>query len=128
MKMPRPSVETIRTFESLVPSHPEVSVKKVFGHPAAFAAGNMFFGTFGTQIYVRLSEVEATQALAMPGAEPFSPMPGRPTRQYVVLPPDVLSRKAEASRWVERSLSFALALPPKVPKLRARASTRKRPG
>ncbi|MCI4348318.1 MAG: TfoX/Sxy family protein [Thermoplasmata archaeon] len=115
-KIPSPDVAAVKVFEGLTPSGPKIGVKKVFGQPAAFVNGNMFMGVFGDKVFVRLSEEEGKAARERDGLEPFEPMPGRPMRGYVVLPPKTLSDHAAARKWVSKSLSFAGALPPKVPK------------
>jgi hypothetical protein len=122
MEMPKADTETVRLFASLVPPDPGVVVKKVFGHPAAFAHGNMFFGVFGSQIWVRLPENDRTDLLKIQGARPFEPMPGRPMREYVVLPETVLATPVVASRWVGRALHHGNSLPSKLREGAAKAS------
>ncbi|MCI4364159.1 MAG: TfoX/Sxy family protein [Thermoplasmata archaeon] len=92
-----------------------MTVKKVFGQPAAFAEGNMFLGVFGEQLFVRLSEPALAELGKVPGVRPFEPMPGRAMRGYAVLPPSLLTEPGKAGRWVRKSLEFALSLPPKGP-------------
>jgi TfoX/Sxy family transcriptional regulator of competence genes len=113
MSMPPGDPEVVRQFQALVPDSTEVEVRKMFGHLAAFARGNLFFGTFGPSIFVRLGEEERARALALPGAETFAPMAGRPMREYIVLPGALWAKPKEARVWVDRSLAFALALPAK---------------
>ena len=85
----------------------------MFGQPAAFANGNMCAGTFGSDLFVRLSTKDVETLSRVPGVRPFEPMPGRPMRQYLVLPPALLGKPARAREWVERSIEYALSLPPK---------------
>lgn len=104
-------------FESLLPDHPEVSRKPMFGNLAGFAAGNMFLALFGSTVAVRLDEASRQELLAEDGAVSFEPMPGRAMKEYVTLPNHW--RKADldqAQRWVDRSLAYALTLPPKKSK------------
>lgn len=103
-------------FAQLLPDHPDVSRRPMFGNLAGFVGGNMFLCLFGSDIAVRLEEDERTELLAEAGAAPFEPMPGRPMREYVVLPPDWRDEPARAAEWVDRSLEFARTLPPKQPK------------
>lgn len=42
--MKKPTPEAIAAFEESLPTNPEVVRKKMFGMPAAFVNGNMFFG------------------------------------------------------------------------------------
>jgi hypothetical protein len=78
----------------------------------------MFFGVFGTQLFVRLAPVDRARALDQEGACLFGPMLGRPLAEYVVLPPSVLEKEAEALSWVALGLAYALSL---AVKKRARA-------
>jgi TfoX/Sxy family transcriptional regulator of competence genes len=121
MKMPKAADKAVALFASLVPKQPGVSQRPVFGQPAAFLDGNMFLGVFGENLIVRLSESDRAQAALELGAKPFEPMPGRPMREYVVLPAKVLADPASAEAWVARALAFAHQLPKKVPKPRAAA-------
>ena len=49
----------------------------------------------------------------MPGAGPFSPMPGRTMKGYATLPPDVVADDAALDAWIESALAFAGSLPAK---------------
>jgi TfoX/Sxy family transcriptional regulator of competence genes len=120
MKVPTPGASATKAFEALRPPDPRVTVRAVFGQPAAFVNGNMFFGVFGEAVFVRLSPEDREKASAAVGATAFEPMPGRPMREYVVLPPRVLGDAKDAKRWVSKSLAFAAGLPPKLPKAKSR--------
>jgi TfoX/Sxy family transcriptional regulator of competence genes len=120
MEMPKPDPAAERQFEQLRPDQPNVTSRKVFGHPAAFVNGNMFFGVFGPELFVRLSDRDSVAAASVPGFRPFEPMPGRPMRGYLVLPTAVRAKPVEARRWIRRSLEFASGLPPKKAKPRSK--------
>jgi TfoX/Sxy family transcriptional regulator of competence genes len=113
VKMPKASPESAQRLEELLPAHPHVRVRKMFGHPAAFANGNLCVGTFGRQLFVRLAEADAAVLSKVPGVRAFEPMPGRPMKQYFVLPPALLDTPAVARKWVARSIDYTLSLPPK---------------
>jgi TfoX/Sxy family transcriptional regulator of competence genes len=113
MKFPAASPQTLARFDSLAPSDEGVTRKLVFGFPAAFAHGNMFFGVFGDVLFVRLSEADRRLAAQSHGMAAFEPMKGRPMREYVVLPSALLDHPHEASVWVRRSVDWVLTLPPK---------------
>ena len=110
--MPAAAAEATRRFEALVARAPGASVRKMFGQPAAFLRGQMFLGVFGDEVFLRLAPGDRTRAVAE-GGHPFEPMPGRPMREYVVLPPELLDRAAAARTWVRRSIEFVSGLPPK---------------
>jgi TfoX/Sxy family transcriptional regulator of competence genes len=115
MKMPSADAGAVEQFGRLAPSDPAVTVRKVFGHPAAFVHGNMFFGVFGADLFVRLSDSGRAEALSHPDVHLFEPMKGRPMKEYVVLPDRVRAVPAEAKRWVARSLEHVSTFPPKKP-------------
>jgi len=114
--VPRPTPEDLEAFDALLPEHPEVTRKPMFGNVAGFAAGQMFLCLFGDRIAVRLDEAARQELLTEDGAEPFMAGPGRPMKEYVVLPPAWRGDPARSAEWVQRSLSYALSLPPKPAK------------
>jgi len=85
----------------------------MFGHPAAFVNGNLCVGTFGNDMFVRLDEPGVQGLSKIEGVRPFEPMPGRPMKQYLVLPPSLLKNPTKARSWVQRSIDYVLTLPPK---------------
>jgi len=113
MKMPHASSETAALLDALLEGDPRVKVRKMFGHPAGFANGNMCVGTFGGELFVRLGDSEGRLLSQTPGVRRFEPMPGRPMKQYFVLPPAILQKPAQAKKWVARSIEYVLSLPPK---------------
>jgi TfoX/Sxy family transcriptional regulator of competence genes len=125
MKMPRPASESTRRFDKLVGGDERIHVRKVFGNPAAFVNGNMCFGVFGSDVFLRFSEGDQELARKIPGARPFEPMAGRPMRGYLILPPAVLENSQESRRWVEAAIQHTLRLPPKPLKARAAGPRRR---
>lgn len=114
MKLPKAASDATAIFEAIRPTAPAVSVRLLFGQPAAFVAGNMFLGVFGDAVFLRLSEGDRAEATRASGARPFEPMPGRPMREYVVLSAAVLRDPEAVGRWVARSLEYTSGLPPKA--------------
>lgn len=119
--MPKPDAATKAFFESVVPEHPAVKVRPMFGNVAAFVNGNMFMGLFGPDLFVRLPE-EDREAVAAQGGGPFEPMPGRPMREYALLPRAWRDEPHRVREWVARSLDWAEELPPKQPKPKRKRS------
>lgn len=113
MKIPKTSPEAGQRLETLIGNDPRVKIRKMFGQPAAFANGNLCVGTFGKELFVRLKEPDVDILSKVAGVHRFEPMPGRPMRQYLVLPPALLDKSTEAKKWVRRSIEYALSLPPK---------------
>jgi TfoX/Sxy family transcriptional regulator of competence genes len=113
--IPKPDDESKAFFESVVPDHPDVRIRPMFGNSAAFVNGNMFMGLFGSDVFVRLPDGDR-DALAAEGGTPFAPMPGRPMKEYVVLPESWRDDPKRVGEWAARSLEWAEELPPKQPK------------
>jgi TfoX/Sxy family transcriptional regulator of competence genes len=99
-----------------------VEVRQMFGFPAGFIGGNMAFGLHQDSFIVRLPDDERRDRLDAGWAQ-FEPMPGRPMREYLALPPEVVEDPDAARAWAERAAAYVRTLPAKVPKPRkARAS------
>ena len=92
----------------------------MFGYPAAFANGNLFIGLHQDDFIMRLSEQDRVRFSAEYGERTFEPMKGRPMREYVRLPEELLGDARKRASWIKRSLQFAEAIAP-----RAKSPTRK---
>jgi TfoX/Sxy family transcriptional regulator of competence genes len=103
----------VAAFERSAPKDPRVVRRSMFGYPALFLNGNMFAGTFQDKVIVRLPEADRERALKS-GVERFEPMPGRPMKEYVVIPSTDVTKPAALAGWIERAHRNAAALPPKV--------------
>jgi TfoX/Sxy family transcriptional regulator of competence genes len=119
--MIKPTEEDFAWFDRLLPEHPGVTRKPMFGNVAGFANGNMFLCLLGPTVAVRLDEAGRAELLTHDGADLFDPMGGRPMKEYVTLPPAWRDDDDRAATWVQRSLDFTLTLPPKQPKKKVKA-------
>ncbi|WP_274361687.1 TfoX/Sxy family protein [Paenibacillus thermotolerans] len=115
MSMPRMDDESKALFTSVVPPDPRITIKPMFGALAGFIHGNMFTGLVGRHIFVRLPEVQRIQLLEQEGAAEFSPMPGRPMKEYVTVPEQWRGEPEKIREWIAISLSWAETLPEKLP-------------
>jgi TfoX/Sxy family transcriptional regulator of competence genes len=100
-------------FTAEVGKLPGTQVRKMFGYPAGFANGHMFTGIFASSWFVRLPEAQRAE-LAAAGGTSFEPMPGRPMREYLVLPPAMAGDAAAAEPWVAQALEYVQGMPPKA--------------
>ncbi len=107
--------DLVARFHEAVAGIEGVEVRKMFGYPAAFVGGNLTAGLHQENVMVRLPDAEREERLA-DGWSPFAPMPGRPMREYVALPPEVAGDVAALRHWVERAAAYVRTLPPKAPK------------
>jgi TfoX/Sxy family transcriptional regulator of competence genes len=110
--------ELVELFHDVFPGEPARS-RQMFGYPAGFLNGNMFMALHQDSFIVRLADKDREKLLKMDGAGMFEPMPGKPMREYVVLPAPVLASKTKVKQWVGKAVDYAASLPPKQPKKRA---------
>lgn len=118
-KMPqfsKSSPELVALFEQVVAGLPPVETRKMFGYPAAFINGQMFASLFGDHFILRLSEAERAAFIQEHSARLFEPMPGRPMREYVEVPPALLRTGRQFDSWLAKGLAYAQSLPPKAAK------------
>jgi TfoX/Sxy family transcriptional regulator of competence genes len=113
MKWKKAPPELIARFEGAIPEGAEP--RQMFGYPACFVNGNMMSGLHQDNWVVRLGEADRKELLAAGGAV-FEPMPGRPMREYIMLPPKVLADPKAITRWMARALAHVQAMPPKAKK------------
>jgi TfoX/Sxy family transcriptional regulator of competence genes len=117
MKVPKPAEADRERFTGLVPDDPRVEVKPMFGNVGAFVNGNMFMGLFGPDVGIKLADDDQRRLLAEPGTGPFGPEE-RPMGGYVTIPSGWPA--ATANEWIDKSLTYVAALPPKKPKAAAK--------
>ena len=118
MALEKPPPYMVELFDSILPLDGRVERRKMFGSPCGFVNGNMFCGLFERSMFLRLSEADRGEAVDQLGAAPFEPMKGRPMREYVTLPDDLLEDEAQLDDWMGRALAYAGGLPPKEKKPR----------
>ncbi len=113
----------IDTFEAVMPGPPEVERRKMFGYPTCFVNGNLMGGLHQSDMILRLPEGDR-EALLAEGGRPFEPMAGRPMREYVVAPQEMLDDQPRLQDWIAKSLAYASSLPPKERKPRKKKAKR----
>lgn len=126
MQIPPPTPGAVRAFETLATLAKGCEVRKMFGQPVAFVGGQMAFGVYGSEVFFRLSESDQAVATERDGAHPFEPMPGRPMREYVILPPKILADPRKGPEWVARCSAYTASRPKKPSKKSAKSSPRPR--
>ncbi|MFI4935884.1 MAG: TfoX/Sxy family protein [Caulobacterales bacterium] len=102
-------------FAESVPDDPRVERRKMFGYPSVFVSGNMCAGLFQDQMFARLAP-EDRAALPGGGAASFEPMEGRPMKDYVLIPDDILADEPALAETLAKAVSFTGSLPPKEKK------------
>ena len=76
----------------------------------------MFTGLHQSGMILKLSDAARAEFMKINGAASFEPMPGKPMREYVVIPTSVIEQKELLGAWLGRSLKYAASLPPKAPR------------
>ncbi len=108
MKIPRPDQTSVAFFRSLVPDDPHVTVRPMFGNVSAFVNGNMFFGLFGNDLFLRLSAPDQQEFLKNKEASFLEPM-----KDYIIIPKEWMKDPNTVRSWVSRSFLWSSKLPPK---------------
>ena len=110
--------ELVARFGELAALATGADCREVFGYPSCVRHGNMFMGLHEDSLILRLAEPDRAEFRSRYGAALFEPMPGRPMKEYVVVPPAMVDSD-EVGDWVRRSLSYAGQLPPKKARKRS---------
>jgi TfoX/Sxy family transcriptional regulator of competence genes len=97
--------QLVQIFERALQAFPEAVPKKMFGYPAAFVGGQLFAGLHQHSLILRLPADDRATLLERPGRPVFEPMPGRPMREYVVVPPTVIQSPEQLTDWFARALN-----------------------
>jgi TfoX/Sxy family transcriptional regulator of competence genes len=105
----------VERFAGALPAHPDVTRRPMFGFPCAFVRGNLACGLFEDNVLVRVG-AEAAAQLITAGAAPFTPMPDRTMKDYVLVPHADAAHAAKLSAWLTRALDYTLTLPAKAPR------------
>lgn len=108
--------ELQEAFRTAVERFPDAERRQMFGYPAAFVNGNMWTSLHTTNWVVRLPDGARSELLAIEGAAPFEPMPGRPMTGFTTLPASVMGDPDQLNRWLTSAWEHALAMPPKQPR------------
>ena len=115
-KWEKPTEGLIEKFYASLPDDSRVERRKMFGLPCAFVNGNMSVGMFAQSIMVRLNEKERGDCIRKKGAKQFEPMPGRPMKEYIEVPEDVVNNQKTLKEVVQQSVNYVLGLKPKEKK------------
>jgi hypothetical protein len=103
----------VARFDAAAARHPDAARRKMFGYPALFVGGNLVTGLFADGWMIRLDADSLAELLALPGAGPFAPMPGRTMKGYGMLPPAVVAVDDALDAWLARAIAFGKTLPAK---------------
>jgi TfoX/Sxy family transcriptional regulator of competence genes len=85
----------------------------MFRNISAFVNGNMFYGLFGNDLFLRLSDEDRIELLKNKGASVLEPMKGKPVKDYVIEPKKWRDRLETISSWISKALEWSSKLPAK---------------
>jgi TfoX/Sxy family transcriptional regulator of competence genes len=89
--------------------------RPMFGYPAYFINRNMFTGLFQDQLFVRLSAAQLAAWLKKyPSIRNLEPMPGRPMKDYFVLPRELYDSPRALREAINASVEHTRTLAPKA--------------
>jgi TfoX/Sxy family transcriptional regulator of competence genes len=112
-KFAKSPAELVARFDAAAARFPEAERRKMFGYPALFVGGNLVSGLFAEEWMIRLPDADRGELLALPGAGPFEPMPGRSMKGYATLPREVVADDEALDGWIRRAIAFGRTLPAK---------------
>ncbi len=115
MKWTKSPPELIEAFDALLPG-PPVERRLMFGYPAGFVNGHMFCGLFQDSMLLKLDDKSRARLLKLKGARPFSPMPGRESKHFVMVPRSMVEDPEAITPWLGAALAFVSKMPPKKKK------------
>ena len=91
--------------------------RPMFGYPAYFINSYMFIGLFQDKLFARLSDKQLISLRAkFPSIAHLEPMPGRPMKDYFVLPKVLYTDARKFKAVIEGSAEHTRSLAPKVKK------------
>ena len=125
-KMQKSPPDLVARFDLIADDFPRATRRLTFGYPCLYVGGNMISGLFGSRWHVKLGPDQRHVLEAMPGAEPFEPVPGRPMTGFTLMPQSVVDDDDQIRDWVGRAVAYGMTLPDKTPKPKtAKATTAK---
>jgi TfoX/Sxy family transcriptional regulator of competence genes len=100
----------------------EFEKRPMFGYPAFFINRNMFAGLFQDKLFLRLSPDQVTSLRkSFPTLGQLEPMPGRPMKDYFVIPEKLHTDSKMMPKVVEEAARYCRTLPLKAKKPRKKA-------
>lgn len=104
MQMPKSDPTTLQRFGAIAEDLVGRGATRgsMFGMPMLKDGTKMFAGVYGDAMTFKLGPEDLTAALETTGVEPFEPMPGRPMREWVLVPLRHSKRWAELAEQARR--------------------------
>jgi len=95
----------------------ECEPRMMFGYPVFFVNRNMFAGLFGNSVFIRHSDkIRTFLEKKRVKLNLLTPMPGRPMKDYAILPAGLAGKRADLRKVIRMSAEHTRTLPPKEKK------------
>ena len=117
-KWSKPSPGLVALFHEHLPDDPRIEHRKMFGLPCIAVHGNMAAGVFQDQIFLRLPPAARAELESVYGPLPFSPIEGRTSRNYMILPDDLVADEGTLANLMAETVDYVAGMPPKEKKAR----------
>jgi TfoX/Sxy family transcriptional regulator of competence genes len=117
----------VELFADSLPADAAVERRRMFGYPAAFVQGNMFAGVFQDQVFARVSPADRAALEERYGSLLFAPMAGRPMKDYLLAPDDIVAEEADLADLLAKAFAYTRTLPPKEKLKRAPGASGRKP-
>jgi TfoX/Sxy family transcriptional regulator of competence genes len=97
---------------------PKVEWKKLFGCDGTFVNGNIFGLVWKEgRIGVKLTdEADFKKLMSLKGSDPWQPGGKMTLAHWVLVPEDLVAKKAQLAKWLEKGHAQAKSAPPKAKK------------
>jgi TfoX/Sxy family transcriptional regulator of competence genes len=112
-KWREPDERVIEIYEIITSKLVGIEQRKMFGCPCAFIKGNMFFGVFQDQLFLRLGDDQRKIVGKSFSLLPFTPM-GRAMKAYITIPVELLADTPQLIKLVQMGVEHTHTLPQKV--------------
>lgn len=114
--MQKPTPAALDAFAAAFPEDARAVRKQMFGMPAGFVNGQMFFGVFADGVVARLPPLRRAELAGEEGVGPFEPMEGRPWKDYIHASAPRWGGSETLAGWAREALDYTGTLPPKAEK------------
>jgi TfoX/Sxy family transcriptional regulator of competence genes len=114
-KWQKPSEQTIAIYQGIVSRLDGIEKRKMFGCPCAFVNGNMFFGVYQDQLFLRMGDEQREQLNLTIPIKSFAPM-GKVMKAYIAVPGEIINEQGKLLTLVQNALNNVQKLPPKTKK------------
>lgn len=90
----------------------EVEFKPMFGGAGAYVKSRIFASLSNVGLALKLSPTAQTELLKLEGAKRLQyEIDSTPSKQYIVVPPEVWTNERDLAVWLKQSVDFVMAQP-----------------